>query len=225
MSSSIENITSYINESHENGTFLPQFPFWQPTFAVWAITLILIQLSVIATDLTLLVAMLKTKKLWQPLNFLHMSILNSQIGSRLIFFVGFMVYFPPAWKDCNCSIFWSFLQHSTYIFLTVYEPTAFAFLSCLQLLQVKSKRKRLKIAAVILICISIAYSALFPIEFFALQVKQNTLESDLLLCSAVCLSDQQKQTVAVSSTFIPVFLTFIPLAWIPSLATVIIAAT
>ena len=28
VNSSVENITLYINESHENGTFLPQFPFW-----------------------------------------------------------------------------------------------------------------------------------------------------------------------------------------------------
>ena len=49
--------------------------------------------------------------------------------------------------------------------------------------------------------------------------------TDLLLCSRVCLSDQQKQTLTVSSAFIPVFLSFILLAWIPSLVTVILTAT
>lgn len=219
----MENITSHINDSHENGTFLPQFPFWQSTLAIWTITIILIQPTVIAIDLTLLVAMLKTKVLRHPLNFIHMSILISQISSRLVFFVSYLAYIPPGWKDCNCSVFGSSLNHSLYVFVTVYEPIAFAFLSCLQLLQIKGKRKRLAVVAVISICISIAYSAIFPIELIAFQAKQNF--QDLLLCSQVCLSDQQDQTLAVSSAFVPVFLSFIPLAWIPSLATVIITAT
>ena len=221
----MENITSYINGSHENETFLPQFPFWQSTLAIWIITITLIQPALIATNLILLVTMLKSKKLHHPLNFIHMSILVSQIASRLIFFVSTLAYFPSGWKDCNCSVFGSSLQRSVYIFVTVYEPIAFAFLSCLQLLQVKGKQKRLTVAAVISICISIVYSAIFPIQFFAFQVKQNSLRSDLLLCNQVCLSDQQKQTLAVSSAFIFVFLSFIPFAWIPSLVIVIITAT
>ena len=219
----MENITSYINGSQDNGTSLPQFPFWQSTLAVWTITIILIQPPVIAIDLTLLVTMLKTKKLRHSLNYIHISILVSQIGSRLIFFISYLAYIPPGWKNCNCSIFGSSLTHSLYIFVSVYEPVAFAFLSCLQLLQVKGKKKLISKAAAISICISVAYSAIFPIEFIAFQVKQNF--QDLLLCSQVCLSDQQEQTLAVSSAFIPVFLSFIPLAWIPSLITVILAAT
>ena len=217
----MENVISYIN-GYKNGTFLPQFPFWQSTLAVWTITIILIQPAVIATDLTLLVTMLKSKKLRHPLNFIHMCILVSQIGSRLLSFIGYLAYIPPGWKDCNCSVFGSSLIHSLYILVTVYEPIAFAFLSCLQLLQVKGKKK-LTMAAVISICISIAYSAIFPIEFIAFQAKQNF--QDLLLCSQVCLPDQQEQILAVSSAFIPVFLSYIPLAWIPSLITVIITAT
>ena len=88
----MENVTSYINESHKNGTFLPQFPFWQSTLAVWTITIILIHPSVIVADVKLLVAMLKTKKLRHPLNFIHISILVSQIVSRLVFFLGYLVY-------------------------------------------------------------------------------------------------------------------------------------
>ena len=136
----MENITLYINESDENGMFLLQFPFWSQILAVWIITLILIQSSVmarLATGLTLLVTMIKTKKLQYALNFIHISILSSQIGTRLIVFIGFLVHFPPGWKDCNCSLFLSSLVHSAYLFLTVYEPTAFAFLWYLQLLQVK----------------------------------------------------------------------------------------
>ena len=73
---------------------------------------------------------------------------------------------------------------------------------------------------------NIAYSAIFPIELLALQAIDNSIENNILLiCSQVYFSDQQKQTIAVSSPFISVFLSFIPLAWIPSLATVIIAAT
>ena len=217
----MENITSYINESQENGTFL-QFPFWQPTLAIWTITIILIQPTIVATDLILLVTMLKTKRLRQPLNFIHISILVSQVGSRLIFFFSYLAYIPPGWKSCSCSAFGSSLNHSLYIFITVYEPIAFAFLSCLQLLQLKGKKRLIQVA-VISICISVVYSAIFPIEFIIFQAKQNF--QDLLLCSQVCLPDQQEQALAVSSAFIPVFLSFLPLAWIPSLITVIITAT
>ena len=116
----MENVTSYINDSHENETFLPRFPFWQSTLAVWTITIILIQPAVIATDLTLLVTMLKSKKLCHPLNFIHMSIiLVSHIASRLIFFISYVAYFPLGWKNCNCSVFWSSLQHSESVYIII----------------------------------------------------------------------------------------------------------
>ena len=97
-------------------------------------TIILIHPTIVATDLTLLVTMLKSKKLHNPLNFIHISILISQVGSRLTFLIGYLAYMPPAWWDCSCSIFLSSLMLSLYMFLSAYEPIAFAFLSCLQLL-------------------------------------------------------------------------------------------
>ena len=217
----MENITSYINESQENGTFM-QFPFWQPTLAIWTITIILIQPTIVATDLILLVTMLKTKRLRQPLNSIHISILVSQVGSRMIFFISYLAYIPPGWKSCSCSAFGSSLNHSLYILQSMSLLPLLFFHSCLQLLQIKGK-KRLTKVVVISICISVAYSAIFPVEFIIFQAKQNF--QDLLLCSQVCLPDQQEQALAVSSAFIPVFLSFLPLAWIPSLITVIITAT
>ena len=215
----MENIT-YV--SQENVTSLPQFPFWRETLSVLIITIIVIQLSVAATDLTLLVTMLRTKKLRHALNFIHISILVSQMTSRVFFVVGFLIYFPPAWQDCNCSVFVNIFGYSLYIFITVYEPVAFAFLSCLHLLQVKGKKRLTKIA-VIFICISAAYSALFAIEFVAFQAKSGFSEE--LVCDQVCNIDQQEQTLSSSAAFIPVFLSFIPLAWIPSLITVIVTTT
>ena len=64
---------------------------------------------------------------------------------------------------------------------------------------------------------------IFAIEFIALQAKHDF--SELLVCSQVCTSDQQIQTITVQTSTIPVFLTIIPLALIPSLITVIITAT
>ena len=219
----MENIASYINESQENGTFL-KFPFWQPTLAVWAITILLVNPTIVAIDLTLLVTMLKTKNLRRnPLNLIHMSILVSQIASRLTFLIGYATYMLPAWRDCSCSIFLNSFVLSLYIFLSAYDPIAFAFLSCLQLLQVKGK-KRLRKSATISVCFSIACSMIFGIEFIAFQAKYDF--RDLLVCSQVCASDQQMRTfsIALVSATIPVFLTLLPLVLIPSLITVIITA-
>ena len=224
MNSRMENVASYINESQENGTFL-KFPFWQPTLAVWAITILLVNPTIVAIDLTLLVTMLKTKNLRRnPLNFIHISILVSQIASRLTFLIGYATYMLPAWRDCSCSIFLNSFVLSLYIFLSAYDPIAFAFLSCLQLLQVKGK-KRLRKSVIISICFSIACSMIFGIEFIAFQAKYDF--RDLLVCSQVCASDQQMRTfsVALVSATIPVFLTLLPLVLIPSLITVIITAT
>ena len=218
----MENLTSFLNGSQENGTLFLQFPFWRETLSVWIITIIVVHLSVITTDLTLLVTMLKTKKLRQSLNFIHMSVLTSQIAARLIFLIGFLAYALPGWQSCNCSIFGSSLIHSLYVFSSVYEPVAFAFLSCLQLMRVKGK-KRLTKHAVISIYFAVAYSMVFAIELIVFQAKNNF--NDLLLCSQVCTSNQQEQTNLLSSAFVPVFLSFLPLAWIPSLITVFITAT
>ena len=88
------------------------------------------------------------------------------------------------------------------MFVSVYEPVAFAFLSCLQLLKLKGKKTLTK-AVVIAICISVAYSAVFAIEFITSQAKHNF--SELLVCVQVYTSNQQIQTISVqSSTFIPV---------------------
>ena len=72
----MENITySYINGMQENETVLPipQFPFWLPTLAIWTINILFSssQLHIAATDVTLLVTMLKTKRLCNPLNSIH----------------------------------------------------------------------------------------------------------------------------------------------------------
>ena len=153
-----------------------------------------------------------------------MSILVSQTASRLTFLIGYLTYMLPAWQDCSCSIFLNSFVLSVYIFLSGYDSIAFAFLSCLQLLQVKGK-KRLRNSAIISICLSIACSMIFGIEFIAFQAKYDF--RDLLVCSQVCTSDQQIRTASVTlvSATLPVFLTLLPLALIPSLITVIITTT
>lgn len=71
-------------------------------------------------------------------------------------------------------------------------------------------------------CFSIVYSSLFTIEFAA--ILETGKRTRLIVCSQVCTSDQQVLTV-LNSPFVPVFLSFLPLAWIPSLITVVITAT
>ena len=63
----------------------------------------------------------------------------------------------------------------------------------------------------------------FAIELIVFQAKDNFNEQ--LICTQVCTSNQQEQTISVSSAFVPVFLSFLPLAWIPSLITVFVTAT
>lgn len=95
----MEKLTSYFNGSDQkeiNETSLLPFPFWRETLAVWTITLIITYSSIIAVDLTLLVTMLKTKRLRNSLNFIHMSILVSQLTFRFNFLLAYLVYVPPA---------------------------------------------------------------------------------------------------------------------------------
>ena len=209
-----------------NGTSLPQFPFWRETLAVWMITSLLTNVSVAAVNLTLFVTMLKTKKLRKPINFIHMSILVTQTVTRVLFLLVVYVYMPPAWANCDCSIVISYIIRILYVFGSVYEPVAFAFLSCLQLLTIKGQKKLGRVAAAF-ICFSLAYSAAFIIEYIVIEVKRNFEE--LVICSDVCIDpddrDDGQQIPLLTSAIGPVILSFLLLAWIPSLITITITAT
>ena len=228
MENEINSTSSYFigsgNGSEEiNGTFLPQFPFSRGILSLWIIVSIFNNLSVVAIHLALLVAMLKTKRLRRPINFIHMSILASQIVSRLIYLLGFFVYVPPAWTNCQCSIFTSYSLRTIRVVVSVYEPVAFAFLSLMQLFIIKGKRILGKIAAAS-ICFSLAYGAVFAIEYIVLEEKDT---SEIVeICSDTCTRpNDQPPNLLLKYSFVAIFLSFLLLAWIPSLIIVAITAT
>ena len=173
-------------ETNETLISLAQFPFWRETLAVWIITSVFSHLNVVAIDLALLVTMLKTKKLRRPINYIHMSILVSQMMSRLLFFFAFLFILLQLGKTVLAR-FYQFFIECTLIVVSVYEPVAFAFLSCLQLLTIKSKKIFGKVAAAS-ICFSLAYSAVFAIEYIVLERKTKLRANDNNMFQRLCSS-------------------------------------
>ena len=188
------NSSSVPNGSNES--MLGEFTHWKATvtFVLTSKAFVLAPLTLFI-NLSLFVAIWKSKKLRRPLNLIHqcLLLLNSLILVPDV--VTTFVFVPPALRSCDCNQSASFVHFLVELLYIVFQPFNYACIGVFQLLIIKGKSRLVSyksVSGAILFCIGITT------VFLSEGLVVINFANQTYFCNGICPQASQRRFAGIT---------------------------
>ena len=207
------------NGSHNGSTFSEELPFIETTIVVLIFSFVfLLALPTLFINLSLLIAFLKTKQLHKPLGVIHASLLVEILLNKLTITLISCSYYPSGLRYCVCSPSLSSIFFSSRVFVTSFRPIMYASLALFQLLIVTGKKRLVNFKSV---CGSVVFATVVGMLFATEGAVLLNVNGEVLGCSDFCPGQSVPSFPAKNI----VYISYVVIAWLPSLVIVLLSST
>ena len=183
-----------------NASTLGEFPHWRIALSYLLVSELFIYSPVaLFVNSSLLLTILKTKSLHEPLNLIHLSLLSLNFSIIIPHATATCIYVPPVIRFCNCSLSVSYAYLIIELLYVAFQPLNYACLGVFQLLIIK-QMKRLVSYVSVTASISVCFTAsiLLVSEGLALV----NLAGQTYACQGLCPQTISQRFSGLAFTFI-----------------------
>ena len=215
-------IDSWPSKSENLSDVLEQPPYTEATIIILLfISILLLAAPTLLINATLSVAFFKSGQHKKPLGILHASLLVEILLNKLLLSIVFCIYYPPALRHCNCSPTLSAMYQSSRPLILSFRSIVYASIALCQLLIITDKKKYVNHKTMCgCVAFAIGVGAIFATESAVLT----NLNDERLGCTDFCPGQNFQATFNFSARTI-VTVSYIVLAWLPSLVILLISTT
>ena len=200
---------------------LGEFPHWKIATA----TILIIKIALIAPvslffDLSIVVAIFKTKCLRKPINLIHQSLLLGNTVVVVTDTITGTIFVPPLLRSCECSQSVSAVIYFLELLYIAYQPLNYACLGIFQLLIIKGKKRFVSYKTV---CISMLVCAGITAIIVTEGITLLFVARQSYVCNGICPEQLAMPPkfpgIAIAQTSYALF------SWGPSLVVVLVCTT